>query len=187
MFALCPFHDERTPSCKVDDEKGFFYCFGCGAHGDAIDFVRKTEHLSFPAAVVKVASLAGIDIGRSYKPSSKELAERARRLEANKQEQQAERQERWGEAAVEAQKVWDGAEPIAGTVSTDVRHGYLQAKGVASFGLRVWSAAGGQDELLIPLFDVEGKLWNVQRIYLDKWKYEKRFSRIARPRAAFTL
>ncbi len=67
MFAICPFHHEKTPSCKVDDSKGFFYCFGCGATGDCIDFVQKTENLSFPEAVEKLASLAGIEIPQNAK------------------------------------------------------------------------------------------------------------------------
>ncbi|MGY8961828.1 MAG: CHC2 zinc finger domain-containing protein, partial [Alphaproteobacteria bacterium] len=41
--ALCPFHDERTPSFTVNEDKGFYHCFGCGAHGDVIDFVQAIE------------------------------------------------------------------------------------------------------------------------------------------------
>ena len=48
---LCPFHDEKTPSFTVNDDKGFYHCFGCGAHGDVIGFVMHTENLSFPEAV----------------------------------------------------------------------------------------------------------------------------------------
>ena len=52
---LCPFHNEKTPSFTVNDKKGFFYCFGCHEKGSAIDFVIKTEGLSFPEAVEKLA------------------------------------------------------------------------------------------------------------------------------------
>ncbi|MDR1365876.1 MAG: DNA primase [Holosporales bacterium] len=62
VFAICPFHQEKTPSCKVDDGKGFFYCFGCGASGDAIEFVRKTENLSFLEAVEKLALQFGMEL-----------------------------------------------------------------------------------------------------------------------------
>ena len=48
---LCPFHKEKTPSFTVNEEKGFYHCFGCGQHGDAISFVMETESLSFPEAV----------------------------------------------------------------------------------------------------------------------------------------
>lgn len=59
---LCPFHGEKTPSFHVHPEKGFYYCFGCGAKGDAITFVRETERLEFPEAVAYLARLAGISL-----------------------------------------------------------------------------------------------------------------------------
>src|SRR3546814_3593266 len=49
--ALCPFHNEKTPSFTISEEKGFFHCFGCGAHGDVVGFVMRNEGLSFPEAV----------------------------------------------------------------------------------------------------------------------------------------
>ena len=52
---LCPFHNEKTPSFTVSDEKGFFHCFGCGAHGDVIGFVMRSEGLSFPETVERLA------------------------------------------------------------------------------------------------------------------------------------
>jgi len=59
---LCPFHTEKTPSFHVHPEKGFYYCFGCGAKGDAITFVRETERLEFPEAVAYLARRAGITL-----------------------------------------------------------------------------------------------------------------------------
>jgi DNA primase len=59
---LCPFHGEKTPSFHVHPEKGFYFCFGCGAKGDAITFVRETERLEFPEAVAYLARLAGVTI-----------------------------------------------------------------------------------------------------------------------------
>ncbi|HUN52449.1 MAG TPA: CHC2 zinc finger domain-containing protein, partial [Candidatus Sulfotelmatobacter sp.] len=56
---LCPFHNEKSPSFTVSDDKGFFHCFGCGAHGDAIEFVRRSDGLSFPEAVEALAKEAG--------------------------------------------------------------------------------------------------------------------------------
>ncbi len=58
---LCPFHEEKTPSFYVNVEKGFFHCFGCGASGDVIEFVKKIENLSFGEAVQRVADLCGIE------------------------------------------------------------------------------------------------------------------------------
>ncbi len=60
QIGLCPFHKEKTPSFSVNDDKGFYHCFGCQAHGDVIDFVMHTENLSFPEAVERVAGLAGL-------------------------------------------------------------------------------------------------------------------------------
>ncbi len=59
---LCPFHNERTPSFTVVEDKGFYHCFGCGAHGDAIGFTMKTENLPFPEAVEKLAGEAGLTL-----------------------------------------------------------------------------------------------------------------------------
>ena len=59
---LCPFHKEKTPSFTVNEEKGFYHCFGCGEHGSAIDFVMKTEGLSFPEAVERLAAEAGLEV-----------------------------------------------------------------------------------------------------------------------------
>jgi DNA primase len=58
--ACCPFHAEKSPSFSVNDEKQFYHCFGCGAHGDAVGFVMQIEGLSFPEACEKVAVFAGV-------------------------------------------------------------------------------------------------------------------------------
>ena len=60
--ALCPFHNEKTPSFTVFAESGRFQCFGCGEKGDAITFLMKKENLSYPAAVKKLAECVGITI-----------------------------------------------------------------------------------------------------------------------------
>lgn len=59
---LCPFHNERTPSFTVDREKGLYHCFGCGAGGDVIHFVRQIDRLDFPEAVEALASRFGVAI-----------------------------------------------------------------------------------------------------------------------------
>ena len=61
---LCPFHSEKTPSFTVNEGKGFYHCFGCSAHGGAIDFVINTEGLSFPEAVERLAGEAGLEVPR---------------------------------------------------------------------------------------------------------------------------
>lgn len=61
---LCPFHKEKTPSFHVVEDKGFYHCFGCGAHGTAIDFVMAVESLDFGAALDRLAELTGIPAPR---------------------------------------------------------------------------------------------------------------------------
>ncbi len=59
---LCPFHQEKTPSFSVNSELGLYRCFGCGAKGDVITFVREIEHLDFPGAVEHLAAKAGMTL-----------------------------------------------------------------------------------------------------------------------------
>lgn len=60
----CPFHNEKTPSFYVNDDKQFFHCFGCGAHGDVIGFTMRHDSLSFPEAIENLAAQAGMQIPR---------------------------------------------------------------------------------------------------------------------------
>lgn len=60
--ALCPFHKEKSPSFTINDEKAFYHCFGCGAHGDSIEFVRRYEHISYREAVEKLARESGLPV-----------------------------------------------------------------------------------------------------------------------------
>ena len=62
MWAPCPFHQEKSASFHVDDRKGFYYCFGCHAKGDAISFVRETENVEFMEAIRILAGEAGMQI-----------------------------------------------------------------------------------------------------------------------------
>jgi DNA primase len=59
---LCPFHKEKSPSFTVSDEKGFYHCFGCGAHGDIFDFVMSKQNMPFMEAVELLANLLGLEI-----------------------------------------------------------------------------------------------------------------------------
>lgn len=61
-FGICPFHAERTASFGISREAGLFHCFGCGAGGDVIHFVERTQHVSFPEAVRRLAHRAGLSI-----------------------------------------------------------------------------------------------------------------------------
>jgi len=70
LWAPCPFHQEKSASFHVDDRKGFYYCFGCHAKGDAISFVRETENVDFMEAVKILAAEAGMPV-----PASDPLAQ----------------------------------------------------------------------------------------------------------------
>jgi DNA primase len=61
---LCPFHKEKSPSFTVNSEKQFYYCFGCGAGGNAIGFLMDYERMEFPQAVENLASAAGLEVPR---------------------------------------------------------------------------------------------------------------------------
>jgi len=70
-FGLCPFHNEKTPSFSVNRERGMYYCFGCGAGGNAITFLTEREGMTFPQAVEELARRAGIALPkRAHDPGS---------------------------------------------------------------------------------------------------------------------
>ncbi len=79
-MGLCPFHNEKTPSFTINEEKGFYHCFGCGEHGSAFDFVMKTEGLSFPEAVERLARAAGLDVPQDS-PEERQRQEKRKTLE----------------------------------------------------------------------------------------------------------
>ncbi len=78
-WAPCPFHQEKTPSFHVDDGKGFYYCFGCHAKGDALTFLREADGMSFMEAVEALAAEAGVEMP-ARDPRAAEKADRASRL-----------------------------------------------------------------------------------------------------------
>ena len=61
----CPFHDEKTPSFTVSPGKGFYHCFGCGAHGTAVGFLMEYDHMSFVEAIESLAGSMGVEVPRS--------------------------------------------------------------------------------------------------------------------------
>jgi len=61
---LCPFHKEKTPSFTANQEKQFYYCFGCGAGGNALGFLMEYDHLDFPQAVEELSKMAGMEVPR---------------------------------------------------------------------------------------------------------------------------
>ncbi len=68
----CPFHNEKTPSFTVSPQKGFYHCFGCGAHGTALGFLLEFDRLEFPEAVEELAHMAGMTVPRDERAERRE-------------------------------------------------------------------------------------------------------------------
>src|SRR5438067_1644370 len=79
LGGLCPFHHEKTPSFYVVEDKGFFHCFGCGAHGDAIGFLMRADNLDFIEAVERLAGEAGIAVPQQT-PQDRDREQRQKTL-----------------------------------------------------------------------------------------------------------
>lgn len=75
--ACCPFHNEKTPSFSVSQEKQFYHCFGCGVHGNAIDFIMEFERLEFVEAIEELASYLSLDVPREERNGSVSSGPRA--------------------------------------------------------------------------------------------------------------
>jgi phage/plasmid primase-like uncharacterized protein/KaiC/GvpD/RAD55 family RecA-like ATPase len=138
----CPFHPDKTPSFVVYDET--YHCFGCGEHGDVIDFVAKSQRLRIPDAIAFLTGGAAPTLTKE----DREKLDRERQL--------AEQRRRAAEdaAILEARKRWAAALPINGE-----GHPYLDRKGVAPHGTRREG-----DSLLVPIFGADGAIQSVQAI-----------------------
>ena len=73
----CPFHEEKTPSFYVNDQKQFYHCFGCGAHGDAISWMVDSQGLQFMDAVKELATMAGMEVPAPDPQMAKRAEQRA--------------------------------------------------------------------------------------------------------------
>ncbi len=138
----CPFHPDRTPSFVVYDES--YHCFGCGEHGDVIDYVAKTQHIRVPEAI---AFLTGGNVP-TLTDEDRKILDRERRLE-HQRRQAAE------EAAIlSARQRWDAALPVNGAGSA-----YLERKKIAAYGARREG-----EWLLVPILNADGLIQSVQAI-----------------------
>ena len=73
---LCPFHTEKTPSFTINDDKGFYHCFGCGAHGDIITFMMEAHKMPFVEAVEYLAGLAGVPLPKDSREQQEQTDKR---------------------------------------------------------------------------------------------------------------
>ncbi len=74
---LCPFHNEKTPSFTVNDQKGFYHCFGCGAHGSVFDFVMNTQGMTFPETIEVLAGEVGMEVPKPSREQQERDKQRA--------------------------------------------------------------------------------------------------------------
>lgn len=74
-WGCCPFHNEKTPSFSVNEDKGFYHCFGCGEHGDIISFTMKSENIGFIDAIKELAEMAGLKLPE-FKPRDPAVVQR---------------------------------------------------------------------------------------------------------------
>jgi DNA primase len=87
--ACCPFHNEKSPSFTVAPDKQFYHCFGCGEHGNALDFLMKFDGLEFPEAVEELAHMLGLEVPRET--SSNPAADARKRAQESSDYEQMER------------------------------------------------------------------------------------------------
>ena len=99
--ALCPFHDERTPSFHVRPQLGYFHCFGCGESGDVYSFLQKIDHVTFAESVERLAGRLGYQLAYEDGGEAPDHSKRVRLLQANEA----------AEAFFRAQLATPGAQP----------------------------------------------------------------------------
>jgi len=124
---LCPFHKEKSPSFTVNDEKGFYHCFGCGAHGDAVEFLKQHDRMTYPEAVEALAREAGI-------PLPVMSREESRKIE----------QEKTLYDVIEAAAVWFEAQ-LVGPSGAQARD-YLDRRGLTAETMRNFRIGFAPDE-----------------------------------------
>jgi len=139
----CPFHADKSPSFVVYKDNAY-HCFGCGAHGDVIDFVSRLENVGISDAI---RTLTG---GQAPRLDEADRAKREKEA-AHREAQQRHREEN---ARLEARARWARALPING-----VGNGYLERKNIAPYGTRREG-----DNLLVPIFGADGLIQSVQSI-----------------------
>ena len=177
LWAPCPFHQEKSASFHVDDRKGFYYCFGCHAKGDAISFVRETENVDFMEAVRILAGEAGMPMPERDPQAQQKADHRTVLADVMEQAVQYHRlQLQTGAAAeardylerrglsVEAQARWNiGFAPSNGGVLAHLKGKGVDQKLVIDAGLAAESDRGGapydrfRGRIIFPIRDARGR------------------------------
>ena len=177
--ACCPFHTEKTPSFTVSQQKQFYHCFGCGAHGSAIGFLMDYDHMDFVEAIEELARDAGLEVPREQGGSSKprqdfsklhELLEKANRFfqQQLREHSQAPRAVNYlkqrglsGEVARDfgigyAPPGWDNLYRHLAKGQSDIKA--LQAAGLVSMGDSGKPYDRFRDRIMFPIIDSRGRV-----------------------------
>lgn len=166
-FGLCPFHDERSPSFHVNAKGNYFKCFGCGAHGNPIDWVRLRRGLDFPSAVRELLGLSDDQSGVSSqlaRPTRNPLPPAGHFFDREDDLARANR----------ARAIWRGAKPIAETSAAWL---YLHQRGISksipaslrSHPALSCSEAGQKLPALVAAFQAPSRdVVAIQRIWLSR-------------------
>ncbi|PJI92456.1 DNA primase [Yoonia maricola] len=177
LWAPCPFHQEKTASFHVDDRKGYYYCFGCHAKGDAITFVRETENVDFMEAVKILAGEAGMTVPERDPRAQEKADARTVLVDVMEQAVQYHRlQLQTGAAAeardylerrglsAEAQARWEiGFAPAHGGVLEQLTGKGVDQKLIIDAGLAAESDRGSglynrfRDRIMFPIRDARGR------------------------------
>ncbi len=177
LWAPCPFHQEKTASFHVDDRKGFYYCFGCHAKGDAISFVRETENVDFMEAVKILAAEAGMPVPERDPQAQQKADKRTQLTDVMEQAVKWHRLQLQTGAAAEArdylerrglstdaQARWEiGFAPAGGGVLAALTGKGIEQKHVIEAGLAAESDRGGEPydrfrgRIMFPIRDARGR------------------------------
>jgi len=168
--ALCPFHDERKPSFKVNLVKNVFNCFGCGAHGNVLEFVAKMEECELREAAKKLASYCAISLsdrsgGRSGGNGARRSAEETPEgsSEGDDTRKKTKRTRRRRSAKEEASPDEGANKPLTFTLELDAEHPYLEERGInpetiEHFQLGFCGRGMMKNRVCIPIHDERGEL-----------------------------
>ncbi len=178
-FALCPFHNEKTPSFSINPDLGIYKCFGCGESGDVITFIQKLEGLDFPEAVEMAAEKAGVQISKKFTEADKERANQKKRiLKANelatkffsyilKEHSAGERVREYvktrkiTDAEIEKFKIGYAPESFNSLMNFLIKEGFTEAE-LINFGLLVNKNQHTYDKfrgrLMFPILNIKGEI-----------------------------
>lgn len=159
---LCPFHRERSPSCKIELERKIFHCFGCGEKGNLLEFVAKLEAADLRTAAEKTAAICGIDLAPPRQNERKQTGSRGRTKAPSKTSSRRTRRA----PAPRAEPVVPEAPinpPLTFTLKLDPEHPYLKARGLSAgqieeFGLGYCSRGLMAGRICVPIHDTAGAL-----------------------------